>query len=287
MSREGIRLDIRNIRNLRTLPVIVMRIQEVASDSGATALQLAEVVAQDQATSAKVLNLANSAFYGFSRRIATIRQAVVVLGFDTIRSLALSVAVYETFAEPSGVASFDREAFWIHAISCGTASRIIAKELRFRDGGTFFSAGLLHDLGKMILDMHFSDHYRKVVAEMASTEQSARDVELAMLDIDHAEVGGLLAKQWKFPDVLINPIAFHHEPASANQDFLRETLVVHLGNILAKRMDLGMGHKTENEVPVDLVESHLNLDQDQIVRIEADLEKEQTSIIEFLTLLSG
>ncbi len=287
MSREGIRLDIRNIRNLRTLPVIVMRIQDVASDSGASAHQLAEVVAQDQATSAKVLNLANSAFYGFSRRIATIRQAVVVLGFDTIRSLALSVAVYETFAEPSGVASFDREAFWMHAISCGTASRIIAKELKFRDGGTFFSAGLLHDLGKMILDMHFSEQYRKVVDEMASTKKSARNVELAMLDIDHAEVGGLLAKQWKFPDVLVNPIAFHHDPVSANQDFLQETLVVHLGNILAKQMDLGIEHEAEAEAPIDLVESHLNLTQDQIARIEADLEQEQASIIEFLTLLSG
>ena len=106
MNREGIRLDLRNIRNLKTLPVIAIRIQEVATDAGASANQLAEVVAQDQATSAKVLSLANSAFYGFSRKISTIRQAVVVLGFDTIRSLALSVAVYDTFSEPSGVVNF-------------------------------------------------------------------------------------------------------------------------------------------------------------------------------------
>ena len=91
MDREDIRLGIRNIKNLPTLPVIVSRILEVADDSGSSANELAELVARDMSVSAKVLNLANSAFYGFSRRITTIPQAVVVLGFDTVRSLALSV----------------------------------------------------------------------------------------------------------------------------------------------------------------------------------------------------
>jgi len=287
VNREGIRLDLRNIRNLKTLPVIAIRIQEVATDAGASANQLAEVVAQDQATSAKVLSLANSAFYGFSRKISTIRQAVVVLGFDTIRSLALSVAVYDTFSEPSGVVNFDREAFWMNSIGCGTASRLVAKEMELRDRGTYFSAGLLHDLGKIILDMHSSDQYRDVVAQVAASGRPARDVELELLDIDHSEVGGLLAQQWKFPEVLVNPISFHHDPLSANPEFLRETLVVHLGDILARRADIGMGTESRVPEPVDLVYSELGLSDDQIDRIEVDLEEEKDPILEFLSLLSG
>lgn len=127
MDREDIRLGIRNIKNLPTLPIIVSRVLEVADDSGASANELAEIVARDMSVSAKVLNLANSAFYGFSRRITTIPQAVVVLGFETVRSLALSVSVFESLNSSQDAASFDREAFWVHSIGCGTVSRITAK----------------------------------------------------------------------------------------------------------------------------------------------------------------
>jgi len=143
MDREDIRLGIRNIKNLPTLPVIVSRILEVADDSGSSANELAELVARDMSVSAKVLNLAISAFYGFSRRITTRPRAVVVLGCDTVRSLALSVSVFAALKNDTNEVSFDREAFWIHSIGCGTASRLIAKELKYRDTGTFFVAGLL------------------------------------------------------------------------------------------------------------------------------------------------
>ena len=125
MDREDIRLGIRNIKNLPTLPVIVSRVLEVADDSGSSANELADIVSKDMSVSAKVLNLANSAFYGFSRRITTIPQAVVVLGFDTVRSLALSVSVFETLKQTTDDVSFDREAFWIHSIGCGTSARLI------------------------------------------------------------------------------------------------------------------------------------------------------------------
>ena len=166
MDREDIRLGIRNIKNLPTLPIIVTRVLEVAADSGSSANELAEIVARDMSVSAKVLNLANSAFYGFSRRITTIPQAVVVLGFETVRSLALSVSVFEYLNKPTGEASFDREAFWVHSIGCGTVARITAKSLGWRDTGTPFVAGLLHDLGKVILDTDYNDLYQEVVEEM-------------------------------------------------------------------------------------------------------------------------
>ena len=150
MDREEIKLAIRNIKNLPTLPIIVTRILRVATDSGSSANELAELISRDMSVSAKVLNLANSAFYGFSSRIATIPQAVVVLGFGTVRSLALGVSVFDTMHQAAGGKSFDREAFWIHSIGCGTACKLIARTLGQKDIGTPFVAGLLHDLGKLI-----------------------------------------------------------------------------------------------------------------------------------------
>ena len=252
-----------------------------------SANELAEIVSRDMSVSAKVLNLANSAFYGFARRITTIPQAVVVLGFDTVRSLALSVSVFETLKQADQEVSFDREAFWVHSIGCGTAARVVAKELGFRDTGTFFVAGLLHDLGKVILDTYFNDLYQEVVEDMVEEERSALDAETDILDIDHAEVGGWLAARWKFPEVLVNPIATHHNPMAAEEEFFKESLIVHLANIVTKREGIGLCYETDIPDPSDLVQSELRISLEQIQSLQEKLRHEKDQITEFFNQLSG
>ena len=286
MDREDIRLGIRNIKNLPTLPVIVSRILEVADDSRSSANELAELVARDVSVSDKVLNLANSAFYGFSRRITTIPQAVVVLGFDTVRSLALSVSVFEALSKNSDKINFDREAFWIHSIGCGTASRLIAKELGYRDTGTFFVAGLLHDLGKVILDTYFSEQYAEVVTEMVEEERPALEAETDILNIDHAEVGAWLAVRWKFPEILVAPIAAHHNLLAAEEKYVKEATIVHLANILTKRAGIGLCYESAIASPSDMVRTHLKLTGSQIAKIEKDLRGEKAQINDFFSYLS-
>ena len=287
MDREDIRLGLRNIKNLPTLPVIVSRVLEVADDSGSSANELADIVSKDMSVSAKVLNLANSAFYGFSRRITTIPQAVVVLGFDTVRSLALSVSVFETLKQQTDDVSFGREAFWIHSIGCGTSARLIAKNLNYKDTGTFFVAGLLHDLGKVILDTYFHEQYAEVVEEMVEEERSALDAETDLLDIDHAEVGGWLAARWKFPEILVNPIAYHHNLMAADEGFMKEAVIVHLANILTKRAHIGLCYEEDIAPPSDLVHSELNLNDDQITEILRELQGEKEQINEFFNQLAS
>ena len=288
MEREDIRIAIRNIKNLPTLPAVVGRILEIANDSGSSASELAELVSRDMSVSAKVLNLANSAIYGFPRRISTIPQAVVVLGFDTVRSLALSVSVFESLARSSGgERGFDREAFWMHSIGCGTAARLIAGALGQRDIGTPFVAGLLHDLGKVILDIYFNKEYREVVQRATEGGRSASDVETDLLEIDHAEVGGWLAFRWRFPEVLVTPIESHHHLDTAEEDYLKEAVMVHLANLLTKRAGIGLCYETEIPEPNGMVQSHLNLSPDQVDRIEAELQNEKDRIAEFLSYLSS
>ncbi len=234
-----------------------------------------------------MLNLANSAFYGFARMITTIPQAVVVLGFDTVRSLALGVSVFDTLSQSSEETGLDREVFWIHSIGCGTASRLIAKELGYRDTGTFFVVGLLHDLGKVILDTYFHAEYEEIVKEMVEEGRSSYDVEADHLNIDHAEVGGWLAFWWKFPDVLIAPIEGHHNPLSVDEQYLKEAVIAHLANVLVKRAGIGACYENLISEPSDLVESALGLSSDQIARITEELRGEKERIEEFFNYLKG
>lgn len=287
MDREEIWLEIRNIKDLPTLPGVATRILEVTSQSEAGAQELAQIVSNDVSVSAKVLKMANSAFFGFSHQITTIPQAVVVLGFSSVRSLALGVSVFETLNQSDASSAFDHEAFWIHAIGCASASRITAKAIGLRDAGTPFVAGLLHDLGKVILDTYFTTPYQEVIQKTEAENRSVADVEMELLNLTHAEVGGWLAFRWKFPDILVFPIEHHHTLNPEDETFLKETLVVHLANILTKRA--GIGTVTEQPIPDpdELVGSHLRLSEESIGRITEELEGEKDRIDEFFGYLSA
>lgn len=285
MDRDEIRLTIRNIKNLPTLPGVASRILEVTQDTESNAMELADIVINDPAVSARVLNLANSSFYGFSQRITTIPQAVVVLGFDMIRSLALGVSVFQTLDSAPDTPSFERDAFWLHAIGCGTAAKIVARELDIRDEGTLFVAGLLHDLAKIILDMHFSDEYAEVIKAAEATSRPSYLVEQELMGVDHAEIGAWLAFRWKFPDLLVNPIAGHHDLSLAEDDFLRESTIVHLANNLAKRAGIGLVFENPVPAPDERVQSVLHLTPDRVNRIADELAGEQERIAEFFSYL--
>ena len=287
MDREDILLRIRNTKDLPTLPGVAARIFQVTHDEEASARELANIVINDQSVSAKVLNLANSAFYGFARMITTIPQAVVVLGFDTVRSLALSVSVFDALGTSPGRASLDREAFWMHAIGCGAASRLIATELGYRDTGTSFMLGLLHDLGKVIMDTYLNEEYQEVVQEVVEEGRPSFEVESEILDIDHAEIGGWLAFRWRFPEVLVAPIEHHHNPLAAEEQHVKETLVVHLANVLTKRVGIGACYEDPILDPVDMVESELGLSDEKIDALSDSLSGEKAQIEEFLNYMKG
>ena len=288
MDRDELLLRIRNTKDLPTLPGVAARIFQVTHDDEASARELASIVMNDQSVSAKVLNLANSAFYGFARMITTIPQAVVVLGFDTVRSLALSVSVFDALGSPSsGQVNLDREAFWMHAIGCGAASRLIATELGYRDTGTSFMLGLLHDLGKVIMDTYLNEEYQQVVQEVVEEGRPFSEVESEILDIDHAEIGGWLAFRWRFPEVLVAPIEYHHNPLGAEEEHLKETLVVHLANVLTKRAGIGACYEDPVLDPVDMVEGELGITEERVDFLTKSLHTEKEQIEEFLSYMKA
>ena len=280
MDREEMKVKIRNIRNLPTLSTVANQIKRVTSESESSAQDLANAVVIDQSLSAKILNLANSAFFGFSHHIATIPQAVVVIGFDEVKNLALGVSVYETLSPSADEVSFDRKAFWMHTVGCATACKLIARELGYRDPGIFM-AGLLHDLGKVVLDRYFHEQYQKVVQILVKERRPAMDVEMEVLNINHAEVGGWLAFRWKFPEVLVASIENHHDLVSSNEEYLKEALIVHLANVLTKRAGIGLCYETPFPEPNPMVQTHLHLSPEIVTSITDELQDHRDGISEF------
>lgn len=175
------------IRDLPTLPVIAQKVLTLADDDEASAEKLTTMIGSDQALSVKILGLANSAYYGYRSKIGTIRQAVIVIGTNMLKQLSLSVLVYGTV----GRGGTDRTDFWRHSFGTATASAIIARRTGISDGDLSFMAGLLHDIGQMVIDTYFPDEP----------------------EMQHTEVGAWMAERWQLPQQLIKAIAFHHSLA--------------------------------------------------------------------------
>ncbi len=239
MSREEASILIRRLVDLPTLPVVLSRLIEVVEDDRSSAQDLAQVIMTDQSLTSRILKLANSAFYGQLRRVSSVTQAVVLLGFDLIKSLALGISVFDALWGKGAKTSIERERLWRHSLTAAIGSTIVAASGKVRERETAFVAGLLHDIGRVALYRVFPDRYH-VVCELAAMEGCPlHEVEAAMLGFDHAEVGGWLSDQWKLPPSLVEAIAFHHRPGAAPPAETLLVSIVHIGDLLAKGAEGG------------------------------------------------
>lgn len=232
-----VRQVVSNIRNLPTPPVVFHQIQKVLNDPKVSAAQVAAILAEDPAMSVKVLKMTNSAFYGLSREIESVKQAVVIIGMEAIRNLVLSASVLDMFKGKANDQEF-QEKFWRHSLATAFCSRILARRLRSKgmvDPDAAFSAGLLHDIGKIVLCCFLPTEYEKFVQEREQNRTAASyEIEEKALGYTHAQIGSLLAVQWKLPTKLGESITFHHQP---ELPAVPEPVcyIVHLANYIAKK----------------------------------------------------
>jgi HD-like signal output (HDOD) protein len=224
-----------------TLPAIVARALEILNQPNASAESAARLIGQDLALSAKVLRLANSAFYGIPRSIASVDQAIVILGFQTVRSLVMSASVLKILGK-GGKSSLDRKMVWRHSVATALASRIVMRKLGRKLGldiEAAFMASLLHKIGVLILDGAEHAEYNNILEEAALEDAPPLPLlERKHLQIDHAALGGMLAEKWGLPEELRDPITYHLSPATApTQGEL--AAVVQLSSYLAESVGFG------------------------------------------------
>lgn len=201
------------IRDLPSLPAVVMELLDLVEDEKADAKQICARINRDPPLTARVLRLANSSFYAVRGEVATIDDALAILGVRNVRTLVLTAAL--TSSLPAFNAGwFDQDAFWRHAIKVAIGAQLLAERRGF-DGGIAFTAGLLHDIGQLVLVARFPDQYRPVMEQREHAGGSLFDNERALLVMDHAAVGAALAARWKFTPAIQEAVANHHLPDAA------------------------------------------------------------------------
>jgi putative nucleotidyltransferase with HDIG domain len=228
---------IKSVLELPSLPAVVNDLLATMEEDDFDMHVLAAKITLDQALSAKTLRLANSSFYGLQAKVTTIGQAVSVLGFHSIRTLVTACSVTSSFSA-HGSGAFDFNAFWRHSIASAVCARVIAPHLQINPD-TAFTAGLLHDLGTLVLATRFSSDYQRVLAWQREQDCTISVAELAVFGTDHAAIGAALAAHWKFPAQIQAAVAGHHlaGPVDGVAPADLSTVVI-VANALAHALDL-------------------------------------------------
>jgi putative nucleotidyltransferase with HDIG domain len=227
-----------DISGLITLPDVYLRINRLIDSPTSTSADIAKAVSQDASFTVKLLKLANSPLYSFSSRVDNVAKAVTVIGTAQVRSLSLSLSVANTFEGlPNDLVSMRN--FWKHSLLCGLAARSLCKEARRCDADTLMTAGLLHDIGELILFNRLPDASRKALLLVLDSQEEMQinEAEDEIIGFDHGAVGGALAKMWNLPMVLQECIALHHYPERA-EHHPREVALIHIANVLAQLAEI-------------------------------------------------
>ncbi|TET37512.1 MAG: HDOD domain-containing protein [Planctomycetota bacterium] len=238
---------VEKIRGLPTLPKILDKMNKIAGDPNASADQLGAIITDDPASTSRILRIVNSSFYGLSSRISVVSHAIVILGFNAVKSIVLSSTIFDMFAKAGKQAEFDREEFWKHSIGAGAASRALARRMGVKETEEFFVAGLLHDIGKVILDQHLNAVFLKILQTVKARNILFLDAEMALLGLNHARIGGWLFKRWDLAPHIVAAVQYHHDPKRAG-DNTRFAAVIHFADILARAIRLGTGG--DNKIPL-------------------------------------
>jgi HD-like signal output (HDOD) protein len=222
-----------------SLPLTFQRIQELVGNPNSSTPQLTEAVGADQGLVTRVLRLANSSFYGLTNRVDSISQAVSLIGMRQVRDLALAAAVVDLFGNLPGNA-LDGRRFWEHALAVGIASRLLAARRGERETERHFVAGLLHDIGLVVMAQQQPHLVAANLTKASEAQQPLVLVERRDLGYDHAEVGGAVIEHWHLPPTLIETTAHHHH-LSASVRHVHDCATVHLADVLVESLAHGSG----------------------------------------------
>ncbi|MGA9120019.1 MAG: HDOD domain-containing protein [Bacteroidota bacterium] len=228
---------LRGYVEVSSLPMIHLRLDEAINNPRKSMADIAKIIREDPGLTARLLRIVNSAFYNFPSRVETISQAVTIIGTQQLGALALATSVMHMFkGVPEGLVSMD--SFWKHSVGCGLAARILATIRRDPNPERYFVAGVLHDIGRLVMYVKAADAMRDALASVQEGSLPLYEVERNMFGFTHAVVGGVLLQTWKLPSSLEEVVMYHHNPKAATK-YPVETAIVHVADIIAHAMELG------------------------------------------------
>ena len=228
---------LKDVSSLPSLPLLYNRLDETINHPRSSIADIATILSEDQGLAARILKLANSPLFGYFSKIDTITQAVTIIGVQQVRDLALAVSVMGLFKGiPEDLITMDR--FWRHSIACALAARVLATSQRESNLERFFVAGILHDIGRLVMFLRIPDLCREMITITRDERRCLYEVERERLGFDHSAVGGALLRLWKLPNRVVEPVEYHHRCNQAVQ-FPRETAIMHCADLIAHALQLG------------------------------------------------
>lgn len=283
MSQDELETLIARVGDLPAMPIVAVRIMGMIGDPSTSANQLQDMISRDQALTVKVLKIANSAMFGVSRDITTLSHAIVILGFSTIRSIVLAASSKSIYSRGPSTQMFSTKLLWEHSLASAVIARRSAEILGVADVEKAFIAALLHDLGKSVLNVNFSQQYQTIIEEVYNTGSDFIPYEQEVLGFDHTQVGALVLHKWNFSPELEEAVLHHHTPFYAEHNQYL-TAVVSFANAMSNKLGIGPIRRPAQELKeteaVEILE--LGGDKlDEMVQHVSDLLDEDRDIFEF------
>ncbi|OFZ52763.1 MAG: hypothetical protein A2428_04880 [Bdellovibrionales bacterium RIFOXYC1_FULL_54_43] len=273
------------LQDIRTLPIVAMRVNELINDPNSSSSDIAEVLKKDQVLTAKVLRLVNSSYYAIPGGVADVQRALAFLGFNTLAQLVLSLSIFSIFSS-SDTEEFSMLNFWRHALGTAVCSELLAKRLKFPRPEEAFTCGLLHDIGKLVLNEIDPSRLLSIVKETTKEGTSFLEVERKLDLPGHSYLGEVIASKWGLPQVIRLAIRYHHFDVGPMDSVLasaKPTIqIVRLANMLCVRQQVGKsGDCSKGEITPDMLKP-LKLSSEEIPQIEEQLKMDMERAGAFL-----
>ncbi len=235
---------LKRVKDIPSLPQFVVETLNKLDDPKSSAADVGEKLSKDEGLVVRVLRLANSAYYGLSRRISCVSEAISFLGFKTVKSIVLAATVYKFMDSAFSGYSLDRGELWKHSQSVGATARYLSERLKIGEPEEAYIGGLMHDIGKIVLNDYVRFGYSIILRLVEEDDIPFCDAERQVLGFDHAQVGGLIMEQWNLPDIYSYVTTYHHSPwdlPADKSEFRAPVDIVHVCNVMCLMLGVGIG----------------------------------------------
>lgn len=254
---------IREVKEIPPLPDVVVKVMQLTRDPNVSAKQLTDTISMDQGLTTNILRLCNSAYYGIPRVISSLTQAIMYLGFHTVRNLVLTLSLDNLFNTDDSIYGFEQGGLWYHSVSSAMISELVCKRIKPEVHDTAFTAGLLHSMGQLIIGIKIKDSSETIIELMQENGINQIEAEREVCGISHPELGAMLAEQWNFPDDLVYTIRYYREPDVCPHKSILPS-VVHVAVSMSLDLEFGLEIEAMKYEPQQYAIDQLNIDQESI-----------------------
>ncbi len=246
------------IKKLSTLPTVVAKLIKIIEDPDSKVEEVMKVISEDQAMVTNILKMVNSASYSLTKKITSLSQAIVIIGFYNLKQLVIGTSVVNLFLNGTD-SEFSREEFWRHSVATASTARLISKNIKYPYPEEAFVGGLIHDIGKLILEQYLHKDFMAAIEYAEKRHVALIKAEEEMIGVNHAEVGAYIAQKWRLPKVYVDVLATHHKAILKNKELTENQkkliAIVKVSNNFVKKKGIG---ESGNKIVTSLTPPYLN-----------------------------